>query len=87
MNRELTPRERIFNEVQRLKAEFHNCAHCAALKEQMVRLLQLLPPEPISAGNQLWEFQTPQWWKDQMEEEAKRIERMMNQSFHEDGKP
>jgi hypothetical protein len=41
-------RERILKEVQRIRASIHGCAHCAALRDQAVRLLSLMPPEPVT---------------------------------------
>lgn len=40
-------RTRILEEVYRLHSEIANCAHCAALRGQIVRLMDLVPPDPI----------------------------------------
>lgn len=38
-------------EIMRLTQEIRNCAHCASLRNQIVRLQDCLPPEPLVASN------------------------------------
>ena len=40
-------RERLLEEVYRLRSEILNCAHCAALRGQMASLYNIMPPEPM----------------------------------------
>lgn len=42
---------RLFEEIQRLRGEILNCAHCASMREQIVRLSALIPPAFITEKN------------------------------------
>jgi hypothetical protein len=40
-------RDRLMIEVYRLRHEMYTCAHCAALREQIIRLYNVLPAVPF----------------------------------------
>lgn len=52
-------RGRILLEVQLLHWNIAECAHCRSLIEQIARLTQLLPPEPIEANGYRYVFSPP----------------------------
>lgn len=53
-------KRRALQEIERLRREVINCAHCASLRAQMARLLDCIPPEPIKDKFQrLWEYIGP----------------------------
>jgi hypothetical protein len=93
---EMTPRDRCLEEIQRLRREILGCFRCARLREQIVDLVAIMPPEPIIVGNQKWEyvgpwppFPIPHWpaqWmavtREHLYEEVRRIEVKIQECGH-----
>ena len=52
-------RYRILEEIRRLQNNVHNCAHCASLRAQMARLLNLMPPQPVTINDLRYEYIGP----------------------------
>lgn len=50
---------RILGEIERLRREVANCAHCEALREQIIRLHNLLPPDLVKADGTVYQYIGP----------------------------
>jgi DNA-binding LacI/PurR family transcriptional regulator len=60
-------RRRIMEEIQRLHYGVAECAHCRAMKEQIGRLVSLLPPDPIDANGFRYIFTPPKEYEELVE--------------------
>jgi len=40
-------RDRALLEIERLRNEIYTCQHCQSLKNQIIQLMNIMPPEPF----------------------------------------
>jgi hypothetical protein len=59
-------RQRILEEVALLHHQIHTCHHCESLRQQIVQLLGMLPPDPIRVSAE----QALDWMRTAMREGA-----------------
>lgn len=46
-------------EIYRLRCEINNCAHCAALRGMIVRLMDCIPPPPVETDKGVYVYCGP----------------------------
>lgn len=64
---------RIFEEVERLKREIINCAHCKALRDQICNLYAIMPPQPQEIGGKHYEYVGPWLTPDDIKQRLRQL--------------